>query len=91
MIHVPVITEIYVYKIIIAKEINFTACSQKYIHLIFYFQTNIHICQDVISRAVIVFTVWNFDISYHNLNSILNCNLLLPRCACTAWLAYPKD
>ena len=41
MIHVPAITEIPVYKTIIAKEINFTACSQKYVNLIFYFQTNI--------------------------------------------------
>ena len=41
MIHVPAITEIPVYKTIIVKEINFTACSQKYVNLIFYFQTNI--------------------------------------------------
>ena len=38
MIHVPAITEIPVYKTIIAKEINFTACFQKYVNLIFYFQ-----------------------------------------------------
>ena len=30
-------------------------------------------------------------ISYHNLKKIRKCYLLLPRCACAAWLAYLKD
>ena len=85
---------LFILTIALSVRLRFTASEYIFVIFTLFFDKCVSdmtaISLTVRAILILYFNALSFLKFHINLNKILKCYLLLPRCACAAWLAYPK-